>query len=132
VFDDGVSPIDASINPPAKKANFQFKTVKLNVKDITIGTVFGDQDYTLDTSYQFQFLDKILILNADDLKDNTFACYFDENKKPVKMIIDYNPFTKVLTLKTTTANPDISLLKVSLFRFGKAGDEKTCDASPSA
>ena len=86
----------------------------------------GDQDYKPDASMMYQFLDRIEILDAEDLQNVTFACALNETWSYVDMIVYYSNATKTLTIKP--ASDKVTFDKLLAIKFGVTGkDPSWCD-----
>lgn len=68
-------------------------------------------------------------MNAEDLKDSDFACFLGLNLSPIQLKKpDYNPKTKILTLKPDITHPDIKFNEIGFIKFGNSKvDQNFCD-----
>lgn len=75
-------------------------------------------------------MNDIKILNAEDLKDSDFACFLGLNLSPIQLKKpDYNPSTKVLTIKPDVTHPDIKFNEIGFIKFGNSKvDQNFCDS----
>jgi hypothetical protein len=69
----------------------------------------------------YQYLDKIEILDAEDLKNVDFACALNETWAYVNMNAYYSDATKTLTIKPVTN--DVTFDKLIAIKFGQTGKD---------
>lgn len=86
----------------------------------------GDQDYKPSPQMQYQYLDKIEILDAEDLQNVDFACALNETWAYLDMTVYYQNATKTLVIKP--ASSDVTFDKLLAVKFGVSGkDPSWCE-----
>lgn len=127
LVDDGISANSYAIGANDSQ-NFTNWKVRYAEKSINFWVDMGDFTYEPPEGFQIQYLDKIEILNAEDLKNTSFACALDLNLDAKNLSVDYNNYTKILTIKPSLTNPDIKFNGISVIKFGsdEDGDLNLC------
>ena len=102
----------------------------ISYSDLTINFEIdsGDFTYVMPDEYSIDTLGAIHILNAADIKDINFACYFDnDNNLTNNVSYSYNEYTNVLTL-SALFDDSIQIRDVSAIRLGTgvAGEQNVC------
>lgn len=126
MIDDGISPNPFSPdyfniwNHEAFDKNFSHFAIRMSSSN-TINFMLqnGDQDYRPPQEMKYQYLDKIEILDAQDLQNVDFACALNETWSYVNMTVYYSEATKTLTIKPV--NGDVTFEKLIAVKFGVYG-----------
>lgn len=128
MIDDGISP---NIFSPDYFNIWDYKTYDKNFAHFAIrmssqNTINfmlqnGDQDYHPSEQMMYQYLDKIEILDAEDLSNVDFACALNETWSSVDMQVFYANATKTLTIKPVSAN--VTFDKLLAIKFGVTGKD---------
>lgn len=109
MIDDGVTP--NLFSPPYMDIyqyqvfdkNFSHYNIRYSAgKTINFQLQNGDSDYKPSSSMNYQFLEQIDILNAQDIADTDFACSLNKSWIPLNMTVYYSESTKTLTIKPNT------------------------------
>jgi hypothetical protein len=98
LVDDGISQNSYDLGVIA----FTFWKIRYAEKSINFWVQNGDFNYTPPADQMVDHLDEINIYDAADLNDTNFACFLGTTINPVNLTINYNPYTKTLTLKPTS------------------------------
>ena len=126
MIDDGVSP--NLFSPPYMNTwmhdtydkNFSHFTVRYSSnKTLNFMLSNGDSDYKVPSAMQYQYLDQIDILNAEDLSNSDFACALNRSWSPVALNVYYTDSTKTLTIKPL-AGTDLTFDQLMLIKFGNS------------
>jgi hypothetical protein len=128
MFDDGITP---NIYSPdyfniwdyqTYDKNFSHYNIRMSSeKSINFQLLNGDPDFRLPSEMKYQFLDKIEILDAEDLKDVDFACALNETWGFVDMTVYYSDATKTLTIKPVS--DQLTFDKLLAVKFGEKGKD---------
>ena len=128
MIDDGISP---NMFSPDYFNIWDYKTYDKNFAHFAIrmsssNTINfmlqnGDQDYRPSAEMMYQYLDKIEILDAEDLKNVDFACALNETWDYVDFTAYYADATKTLTLKPVNSN--VTFDKLLAIKFGVTGKD---------
>ena len=109
MIDDGVTP--NLFSPPYMDIyqyqvfdnNFSHYNIRYSAgKTINFQLQNGDSDYKPSSSMNYQFLEQIDILNAQDIADTDFACSLNKSWILLNMTVYYSESTKTLTIKPNT------------------------------
>lgn len=128
MIDDGISADSYDILADNHQ-KFTYWKLRYAGKSINFWVQEGDFSYEPPTGYQIHYLQSIDILDAEDLKDSDFACYLGLNLEPINLKKpDYNPSTKVLTIKPDISHPDVKFNEIGFIKFGNSKvDQNFCD-----
>lgn len=133
MFDDGTTP---NIYSPdyfniwqyqTYDKNFSHYNIRMSAENtINFQAQNGDPDFRLPTDMKYQYLDKIEILDAEDLKNADFVCALNETWAYLDMTIYYSEATKILTIKP--ASDQVTFDKLLSVQFGQKGvDQSWCN-----
>jgi hypothetical protein len=90
-------------------------------KTINFQVQHGDSSYQPAADRAYRLLDKIEIMNAQDLKDTDFACALDASWRPTNLTVFYSESNQILTIKpNATVDSDISFDQAVLIKFGNS------------
>lgn len=107
--------------------NFSHYNIRISSENtINFQLQNGDPDFRLPETMKYQYLDKIEILDAEDLKDVDFACALNETWGYVDMNVFYSDATKTLTIKPISEQ--VTFDKLINVKFGQKGvDPSWCE-----
>jgi len=133
MIDDGISPNVFSPSyfdiwqHQAFDKNFSHYAIRMSSSN-TINFMLqnGDISYKPDPKMMYQYLDKIEILDAEDLAKIDFACALNETWSYVNLTVFYTGPTKTLTFKPVDSL--VTFDKLVAIKFGEKGkDPSWCD-----
>lgn len=87
-----------------------------SARTINFQLLNGDIDYKPAPNMMYQYLDKIEIHDAEDLKDVDFACGINRGLSFLDMKVYYNNGTKTLTIKPSAS--DVTFDQLNTIKFG--------------
>lgn len=128
-FDDGISQDSISKN------NFNLWKITMNadVNQVTFALADngGNADY-IPPNYKAHLIEKVILVNADDLKDTKVACYYTSLETPVAIPIKYEYNEYFLTLTLNLPAEGVAINTIKYIRFGSATEaDKACPKAPS-
>jgi hypothetical protein len=107
-------------------------TISLNKKQLTR---FTNMDDTKNSTHQDQNLREIVILDAEDLNETNFACYYNQASSTTPLTTlkaTYSTENKTLTIAPEAANTTMRMIDVMWLNFGHNGsDLNLCSQNPS-
>jgi lysosomal alpha-glucosidase len=128
MIDDGISP---NLFSPDYFNIYQWKVfdknfTHWNIRVSSANTINfqlqnGDIDYKPAPNMMYQYLDKIEIHDAEDLKNVDFACGINRGFSFINMTVFYNDGTKTLTIKPDANN--VTFDQLNIIKFGQTGKD---------